>query len=877
MSEATVGHIIGFLRLDADQFHRELLKADKEADALGRKKVNVKATADTGKATGELERLKRAADGVDGANKRVEKSTNSLGRSQMGARRNMRALTMAVLTLGPALAPLFGTTIGLAGAFGGMGAAGVLAILGIRREMEAGTSLGKQYSGMLKTAKSNLDQLSTTAATGVLKPFRDIVVGLQDDLPDINRGVAIMSNLLGSGSGNLVTGVVASLRTLGPLLVDAGVWVDNLLAKFAQAASGGGLQEFVDYARATLPLVTSTLEALVVAAVDLVRAFAPMGAGVLAVIRDISQAISAMPAPVLLLLASGASAAFLGFQSWKGITRIVDGVVGALQFMNTKMVVSASLARGLSIATAGVGAAIGVATFLYSRHAAAAAEAEGRVNGLTDALQRSNGAIDENIRQTAFKTLQDQGAIAAARDLGLNLADVTSAALGQVGAQERLNTQITFLRDGMRDTVNKTGDAGMAYDDFNGKVAQVQRSIGTQNGEMQEAIRNWNDHKAAMASSAPVADAETAALNRQAAMFGTTGAALKAATEAQKTQADSARAATLKMQLESDAAGLLKQKLDALNGETLTAAQAQNQFDSALANMSDHTTKTGKKVVLTTKNMHGMSAASVAIRGDLIGQVQAMEAVAEANGGVANSTGKGIAQLKAMRQQIIDNAVAHGHNRKAVIEFVDSLFKIPKSVPPTKADLDKREADRKIQALKTRLDVLARRKTVEVWADTRSALRSINNLKLLITGLSGKTVTVNTRYVYTGRLQNGGKSTAGGQTLDDNASANGNIFKAYANGGVESHVAQMAPAGAMRLWAEPETGGESYIPHAKSKRARSLAIWEETGRILGANQTTTNHSPVYVDKVVAADVADFERQVQERRRKKALGRRRAGV
>jgi hypothetical protein len=78
------------------------------------------------------------------------------------------------------------------------------------------------------------------------------------------------------------------------------------------------------------------------------------------------------------------------------------------------------------------------------------------------------------------------------------------------------------------------------------------------------------------------------------------------------------------------------------------------------------------------------------------------------------------------------------------------------------------------------------------------------------------------------------------------------------------------------LWAEPETGGESYIPHAKSKRARSLQIWEETGRILGASQQTTHNAPVYVDKVVAADVADFERQVQERRRRKALGRRRSG-
>lgn len=52
-------------------------------------------------------------------------------------------------------------------------------------------------------------------------------------------------------------------------------------------------------------------------------------------------------------------------------------------------------------------------------------------------------------------------------------------------------------------------------------------------------------------------------------------------------------------------------------------------------------------------------------------------------------------------------------------------------------------------------------------------------------------------------------------------------------GGGEHHVAQIAKAGDWRVWAEPETGGEAYIPLAPSKRARSTAIWRETGRKLG--------------------------------------------
>ncbi|MFF2402725.1 phage tail tape measure protein [Streptomyces goshikiensis] len=58
--------------------------------------------------------------------------------------------------------------------------------------------------------------------------------------------------------------------------------------------------------------------------------------------------------------------------------------------------------------------------------------------------------------------------------------------------------------------------------------------------------------------------------------------------------------------------------------------------------------------------------------------------------------------------------------------------------------------------------------------------------------------------------------------------ANGSVLSFYANGGVrEQHVAQIAPPGAWRVWAEPETQGEAYVPLAGSKRPRSKAIVEE--------------------------------------------------
>lgn len=60
-------------------------------------------------------------------------------------------------------------------------------------------------------------------------------------------------------------------------------------------------------------------------------------------------------------------------------------------------------------------------------------------------------------------------------------------------------------------------------------------------------------------------------------------------------------------------------------------------------------------------------------------------------------------------------------------------------------------------------------------------------------------------------------------------SANGNIF--YAGGG-ENHTAQIGN-GQTRVWNEPETGGEAYIPMALSKRGRSTAILNEVAQKFG--------------------------------------------
>ncbi|QGW24263.1 MULTISPECIES: tape measure protein [unclassified Dietzia] len=71
-----------------------------------------------------------------------------------------------------------------------------------------------------------------------------------------------------------------------------------------------------------------------------------------------------------------------------------------------------------------------------------------------------------------------------------------------------------------------------------------------------------------------------------------------------------------------------------------------------------------------------------------------------------------------------------------------------------------------------------------------------------------------------------------------NAMGRGDLVKVekFADGGfhgLENHSAHIAPQGSMRIFGEPETGGEAYIPLASHKRARSTAILAETARRFG--------------------------------------------
>jgi hypothetical protein len=134
-------------------------------------------------------------------------------------------------------------------------------------------------------------------------------------------------------------------------------------------------------------------------------------------------------------------------------------------------------------------------------------------------------------------------------------------------------------------------------------------------------------------------------------------------------------------------------------------------------------------------------------------------------------------------------------------------------------------------------------KNVVITVPTGTQRANVGALGSAIAGLRDKTVTITTRHVSIHEtVRKNTQTTADliSQQAERFAQADGGTIDFYARGGMrrENHVAQIAPSGAWRVWAEDETGGEAYIPFARSKRVRSRAIAEETIRRLGGDPAT---------------------------------------
>jgi hypothetical protein len=472
-----------------------------------------------------------------------------------------------------------------------------------------------------------------------------------------------------------------------------------------------------------------------------------------------------------------------------------------------------------------VGVGILATVFLGASHSEDAATAA--TDDYTESVKKSTNALSVANKQATVDALSKRGALVALDDLHsknqaltVSSKDLTNAVNGSQKAYDNLHKTLYTK-------VNVT-DSGT-----NNDVQVLLSSLKALRGELGNTIRAQLALEAAEKAQQALYDGGSAAAHRQAAALGATSSAYLAAQIAARKSAEQTRQQTVAWQLANDAANLLQQTLDKLNGKKQTYAQANNAFQQQLVGLQ-------KQLKGGSKELRGLSEAAIANRGNLLQLIQGAEQTAGAYGTMTKSTEAGRAKLAELRTQIINNAVAQGANRVEVTKYVDSLLKIPKKVPPTKADVDKTAADAKIKTLQAQLDAVRQVAPVLVGADATQAQNTIRALQAQIDALHGKTIDINQQiHSRQEHKATGGQINGPGSGTSDSIPAmlsNGEeVVTAAANR--KNHAAlEAANRGATLAVAHFAKGGQAGVVTLNPTKSTSSSSSSSTG---GSSSSTS--------------------------------------
>lgn len=596
-------------------------------------------------------------------------------------------------------------------------------------------------------------------------------------------------------------------------------------------------------------------------AITIGGAFLPAVAGVADKAGALIEVFQGLPGPAKQALGVigtlGVVAGGLGGTALMLVPKL-HNFVSVLDEMGPKGARAASAVRTMGSALAGPwGIALAIGTVALGEWANKQAEAKQRVDSLTESVKADGNAIGENTKKMVAQQLAQEGVLAATRQLGLSQSDVLEATLGNVDAQGRLNAALEKAKSGLgQGSQSLTDLMGLGSADSTvSAIQRVENAVGSSSSEMKQAVTNAKDEAAALQG--------VAGASGQAAsgMSGVAQEAIDTKTEAKKAK---------------EALDELKHALDGL-AETELGMEAAN--DAVLRDLKsvENAAKGGG-----TKGAGKVSAEDRARASDA-GKLAKAEAIA-----AGKTKAEAIAAGKQARESVLAAARKSSTGtreaadplevRAAMRTLVDDELKIIEKMADHGASADqlkaksaqlakqvydegrkigltREQAEHYAAALKEVPDVVSTLVKTDGLDEAISKVRTLGDNLTIVAGKGAIPITVggDTRPYSTPPSQRAagpvvasaaGKGTpvAGAPVAPSRAAA-----KRYAAGGVERHDAQI---GVNRIWGEPETGGEAYIPLSPAKRARSTALLSDVARGFGMNVTRgTSSSGVQVVRV----------------------------
>ncbi|MDX3343501.1 hypothetical protein PV409_36690 [Streptomyces sp. ME02-6979.5a] len=638
---------------------------------------------------------------------------------------------------------------------------------------------------------------------------------------------------------------------------------------------GADLREFLAYARENGPLVGDTLMNLARAVTTLLVAMSDVGVSVLTAVNAFAQLVNAIPTSflsTLIQLYAGFKLVTLGAAAFGAVTgSAAVARLGAYFAIMRAAGVSTTLRATAASMTAMTKASIGLGVLAVA------------AIGVAKLAENARGAPPDVDRlTTSLKRLAETGKFTGELKNTFGDVDGLVKKIGEIGDAAKENEDyvksfgnsgikpLDDLRSGANDLWQDftKGEKSLTAleDDFKGldqaMAGMVQSGYGKQAAadfstieaaakkaghSTKEIAALFPDYQAAVAAAAAEQELAVAGMG----LFGQQALDVKTKLDAQKASADGLRGA-----------------IQALNDVNRAALGGMIGFEAAI----DAADKAAKKNAGSLKMVNGELDLNSPKAQDSAAKLQDLATKADEAAASAREQGRSWEYVNGIyergEQAIVKAGQTMGLTKtqaealaKTLLDFPDSKeFKVEMRTEDATADLEafnakvKKSPGSKSVTLKTLSkageDALERfgykvkrlpNGSVKVTAATGGAISGIGNVAARLADLDGRTATVTTRHVVinTGEAKRPGKA---GSYADG-----GIVATAYANGGIrgraarhfadgaENHVAQIAPAGAMRVWAEPETGGEGYVPFAPSKRPRSRAITEEIVRRLGGD------------------------------------------
>ena len=814
-----------------DKFSREIGQAAVAAKTFER---TLKDLDGTNARVGVSSR--KAAGDVDVFTKSTRPASDSI--NQLTGR--LRLFADIAATLGPALVPIGAAVVPvLAGLAAQLGAAAGAAGVAVLAFQGVGDALGAVNDYQLEPTQANLEKLTeefakigpagadfvlfldsigpqlkeiqNIARAGLLPGVQDGIESLLTMGPQVNSIVQEIAGALGEMSANAGDALSGDRfaaffdyieNTAGPALMEMGRTIGyvteglaNMMVAFSPAASDftGGLesmtkafaewsrgletndsfQSFLDYVRESGPAVVDLLGSLIDAVSGLVQAAAPVGAIVVPALTAVADAFAGIASSPIGTPILTAAAAFVA------LNRATSVLSPALKFVGDRLyLTSDSLAK---VGTAADPAARGMTKI--QKAAAGLAVLQIAIMG----LQQLEGAMRD--------------ALPTADELTTRLLDLQDGSVANLGEDfTQLGDSIGRLTDS--NVLEKAGDGLL-------KVMTLGQLEGQRLGDarveielLDEALTNLvtqGGPDAAREAFSALAVAQGLTADEQKRLL----TLLPGYTDGLANAANSARlngdaTGDMSDEIGGAAANLesLRGKLQAARQELKESRQAARDIAGTFVNLGDSLNDSEKSLGdwLSELERNAQALRNFQRNAREAGKKGLDEGLVKALQNAGKEGARRMAQLANATDAEIDRAnEAWRKGQGAVKDFVKEVGGVkPKYVTRLEAQVEQAMAD--LARLRAQLNIPD--EYVNIWVTTRKV--------------------------------NGGGM---GPQID---SARGNILH-FANGDIANgHQPQIARGGVTRVWAEPETKGEAYIPLANdSRRPRARAIAAETVSLLG--------------------------------------------